>query len=53
MAKHDAKINEQDVRDIRRLISEGVPNIVLANKYGLSRQAISDIKAFRCWKHVK
>lgn len=53
MAKHDRKITENDVREIRRLIAEGVPNIVLANKYGLSRQSISDIKHYRCWKKVK
>lgn len=53
MARHNAKITEKDVREIRRLLAEGVPNSVLANKYGLGKQTICDIKMRRSWKEVK
>lgn len=52
MAKHDAKLTVAQVKEIRRLVEQGVPNLALANKYGVSRQTICDIKARRSWKKI-
>jgi hypothetical protein len=52
MAVGDRKLKAEDVLLIRRLLKEGVPNVVLANKYNVSKQAISDLKAGRSWSNL-
>jgi hypothetical protein len=45
-------ITEEDVKIIRRLFSEGVKQKVLAERFGLKRNSISDIVTGKNWKHV-
>lgn len=45
-------LTEDDVRLIRRLVSEGTPQITLARQYGLSKSAMSGLVTRLTWKHV-
>jgi len=45
-----AKLSVEDVKTIRSL--GGVTQRELAERYGVSQSQISDIKLFRCWRHV-
>lgn len=47
-----SKVTEQDVREIRRLRSEGIRNDELALRYGVDRHTITSITSGRTWKHV-
>ncbi len=50
---HTAKLNEQDVLEIRRLYSEkDLSQSILADKYKVSREAISGIVTGKRWSHV-
>ena len=49
---HRAKITEQDVREIRKLHSEGVFQEVIAKKFGLGQSTVSTIIRRTGWKHV-
>ena len=48
-----SKLNDDDVREIKRLLSDGAKGIPLAKKFGVTRQTISAIKHNRRWSHVK
>lgn len=48
-----AKLTEQDVRQIRAALSGGESTTLLAEKYGVTKMSIQDIKQNRHWKHVK
>ena len=52
-ANTSAKLNEEQVREIRKEISEGCKCAVIGRKYGVSASAISSIKHGRAWSHVK
>lgn len=47
-----AKLNEKKVLDIRRDISTGVLSKCLADKYGVSKTTISNIKTRKLWNHI-
>lgn len=47
-----AKLTEDDVRKIRKLIAEGVPITTLARTFDVTKQEISLIKNRKTWKHV-
>lgn len=48
-----AKLTEDDIRSIRKEKASGVRQRVLARKYGVSEQHMSDICKGRYWSHVK
>lgn len=50
--KNAAKLNENDVKDIKYLISIGKRGADLARKYNVTKTTISDIKHKRSWKDV-
>lgn len=52
-AAPSARLTEDDVREIRRLAAEGVPQKTLAVRFGVTRPNISAIVARRSWKHVQ
>lgn len=47
-----AKLTEEDVREIRRVVRSGVPQSEMAAKYGVSRPTISNLIARKTWAHV-
>lgn len=47
-----ARLTDDDVRAIRRGRAEGVPALVLAERYGVNRPTIYNIEAGRRWQHV-
>ncbi len=50
---NNAKLNKKQVRDIRKLRSEGVSKAELGRRFGVTPETISDICARRTWKHVE
>ncbi|MGM1447547.1 NUMOD3 domain-containing DNA-binding protein [Bacillus cereus group sp. BceL305] len=48
-----AKLDEDKVREIKRLLKEGVGIMDIAEKFNVSRQTISGIKNGRRWAHIK
>lgn len=51
--KSNAKLHESDIPHIRKSVALGFTNIEVAKKYGVSREAISQIINGRTWRHVK
>lgn len=49
---HRAKLTEAQVQDIRRLRKQGMKIIPLSKQFHVSIANISDIIAYRIWKHV-
>ena len=47
-----AKLNEAQVREIKQALREGVRNGVLARKYGVTSNVITNIRLGRTWQHV-
>lgn len=47
-----AKLTEADVREIRRLAAEGVPQKILAVRFGVSESVISAVVRRKTWRHV-
>ncbi len=47
-----AKINENDVREIRKLADEGVPRKEIQKRFSLSKATISKIITRKNWAHV-
>ena len=47
-----ARLTEDDVRAIKRLIAAGTSNPVIANRYGVSISSIYLIRHNRTWRHV-
>ena len=50
---HQAKLTEDDIREIRRLRGEGVSRNAIAKKYSLHPGTIASIVARRAWRHVQ
>lgn len=48
-----AKITEENVKLVKKLLNEGVKSCLLAKSFGLSTSQISAIKNGRSWKHVE
>lgn len=51
--KHQSKLKEDDVLEIRRLIKSGMTLISISKIFNISWQSVSDIKYWRRWKHLK
>lgn len=49
---HAAKLNEEQVRTIRHLLSIGMPATKIAPMFGVSDKAIGKIKHGLSWKHI-
>lgn len=49
----NAKLREQDVRDIREDLLAGVEPVKLAERYGVTVENIKMIRDFKTWKNVK
>lgn len=49
---HTSKLCAADVRLIDELIGDDVPLATIAKKFGVSRNAIWDIKHGYTWKHI-
>lgn len=47
-----AKLNEEKVREIRRLLTTGMPQSQVAALYGVSRGCILAVNTHRSWGHV-
>lgn len=50
---HAAKITEDDVRTMRRLYAEGVPQHALGRQFGISQPMVGNIVRRENWTHVK
>ena len=48
-----SKLNEEDVRNIRKEYEDGCLQIELAERYGVARQTISSIVNRKAWTHVQ
>ena len=48
-----AKLNEEDIQNIRKEYEDGSLQIELAERYGVARQTISSIVNRRAWTHVQ
>jgi hypothetical protein len=48
----NAKLNDDNIREIRKELSNGATGISLANKYGVDPKQISRIKNNKTWKHI-
>ena len=49
---HTSKLSAADVRLIDALIGEDISLSTIANKFGVSKNAIWDIKHGYTWKHI-
>lgn len=52
-SQHMRKLTEAQVREIRKLRAEGVPNKELAKRFKMSQAAISTLTNRKTWRHVK
>jgi DNA invertase Pin-like site-specific DNA recombinase len=48
-----AKLNEEQVREIKRLIRKGVRYQDIAEQYGVGKSTIANIATGLRWSHVK
>ena len=51
-ANGNAKLSEQDVIEIKRMIAAGAFNTTIANIFGVSHSSIGNIRSGRTWKHI-
>ena len=49
----NAKLDEQKVLEIKKMIRNGVSPRIISEKYSVSIPTISGIKAGRTWNHVR
>jgi hypothetical protein len=49
---HRAKITESDVREIRRLVSTGLPGYLAAQRFGINQSTARRIVRRELWTHV-
>lgn len=49
---HAAKLTEADIPEIRRLSADGVPQLEIAGRFGISVTVVSRIKDRHAWRHV-
>lgn len=50
--KINAKLNEQSVKEIRELLSNGMSPPAIAEKFNVSRGAIHQVKKGITWRHI-
>ena len=46
------KLNHTKVREIRAMIAQGVPGVIIYRRFGISKQTFCDIKNGRTWRSV-
>ena len=51
--KWSVKLTEQDVHEIRQMLSRGISQMVIAEKYGVTQRTISMIKTGETWGWLK
>ena len=51
--QHSAKLTESDVLEIKNLISRGLLQKEIAQKFGVGLMAISNIKLGKTWRYLK
>jgi group I intron endonuclease len=51
-ANPSAKLSEDQVKEICKLIAEGHSNSVLADKYNVSKTTIFNVRSGKKWKHI-
>jgi len=49
---YKAKFTEDDIRNIRRMLSEGISQTAIGRKYGVAQAHISLIKSGKIWRGV-
>ena len=49
---YKAKLTEKDVKEIRKRLTKGETQIVIAGDYGVSRSTIGEIKRGASWSHI-
>lgn len=49
----NSKLNNSQVREIKRMINNGIPNVKIAKIFKVHRHHISNIKTGRRWKHAR
>jgi hypothetical protein len=52
-AHGNAKLTDDDIREIRRLRDAGVSGPIVARQFGLNRSTVNDIARRATWKHVE
>jgi hypothetical protein len=50
---HNAILTEKKVRKIKNLLKNGISTNFLAQKYGVNKSTIKNIKSGRQWRHVR
>lgn len=50
---YNSKLKEKDIINIRKLLTQGLSQFKIADKYGVSRSCIQSIKEGKTWKHLK
>lgn len=48
----NTNLTEKEVREIKQLLLDGVPQVEIAKKFNIKPQTVYDIKKQRSWKHV-
>jgi hypothetical protein len=48
----NAKLTDETVREIKRLLATGLPQQIIAEKFGVKQRTISDIRTGTSWTHV-
>lgn len=49
---HNAKINENEAKQIKQMISDGQKNCQIAKQFNVSPHIVSEIRNNKCWKHI-
>ena len=49
----EAKLTSENVKEIRKELEEGIPQVVIAKKYGIAPPTVRDIKTKRNWGYIK
>ncbi|MBC1331113.1 HNH endonuclease [Listeria booriae] len=49
---YNARLCENDVVEIRRMLAEKITHREIAHRFGVNRQTITDINVNKTWKHV-
>ncbi len=50
---HRRKLTDEDVLNVKKLLHLGVKRRLIADKLGVTYQAIRDIDSGKCWFHIK
>lgn len=50
--RYGSKLDKEKVKDIKRLLKEGIKGSVIADLFGVARVTIYDIKSGKTWKNV-